>query len=284
MSRLIALTAPLPQGSSAARIVYGVGTGLDGFNYYDPNNTTTTFQPGETQIVLRQAVTADVTDVRILYGTDAVKMETRGAVARRADGTLDFTKVEPPNAWRIGRVQGVYAILEQPGVSTTGTITTQFGAIDTSDPLRMRVIPSQPQLIGLVQRVYDSSNRDYYGPVNPTNPFKPGDTVIKLDKSLPTGVFSVTIRYQGLSNSVTPSDPPRIHKVLGVYAVGEMTATKAADDTHIIPAQALSIRAVRAVYATANQSGAPDTVNPGSGPNDPPGTTRSVLPLRGSRL
>ena len=163
------------------------------------------------------------TDVRILYGTDAVKMETRGAVARKLDGTLDFRgratrtpggSVECKGSTRSGRV----------GASTTGSDHKQTGIIDTSDPLRMRVIPSQRRLIAQVQRVYDCSNRDYYGPANPTNPFKPGDTVIKLDKSLPAGVFSVTIRYQGLASGVTPSDPPRIHKVLGVYAVGEMTA------------------------------------------------------------
>ncbi|MCX8052892.1 MAG: hypothetical protein N3B12_03720, partial [Armatimonadetes bacterium] len=254
LSRLITLTSPIPKGSTNLRIVYGMGTGLDGFNYYDSDNPTTVFRPDvETQITLKQPLPVDVTDVRILYATDSV-IETRATAT-------DANHVVPPNIWRVGRVHGVYAVLEQEGASVGGGITQQTGYIDTSDPQRRRVIPSQPELIAKVLRVYDSSNRDYYGPVNPANPFRPGDTVIKLDRALPANVNTVTIRYEGLANTVTPSDPTMIRKVLGVYAVNEMTAS-VVDPTHVAPQSPLSIRSVRGVYATANQPGTADTNDP----------------------
>ncbi|MDH7602235.1 MAG: hypothetical protein QHI38_08825, partial [Armatimonadota bacterium] len=252
LTRYIALSTPLPEGANTVRIVYGVGTGLDGFNYYDPQNANTAYVFGDEQITLRYALPSDVTDVRILYGTDE-QLETRGSIA-------DPTHVVPPNIWRVGRVSGVYAIQEQDGIAQAGTVTTQTGTWDTSDPTRMTIIPSQPELIAKVLRVYDSLNRDYYGPTNPANPFKPGDKVIKLDKPLPAGVNMVTISYQGPSTTIIPSDSTVIKGILGVYAVREMSAT-VVDSTHIIPEKPLSIRSVRAVYVTANQAGTVDNTD-----------------------
>lgn len=252
LTRYIALSSPLPEGATQVRIVYGVGTGLDGFNYYDPQNADTAYVYGDKQITLRYQLPSDVTDVRILYGTDE-QVETRGSIA-------DTTHVVPPNIWRIGRISGVYAIQEQDGVAQAGATSTQSGTWDTSDATRMTVIPAQPELIAKVLRVYDSQNRDYYGPTNPANPFKPGDKVIKLDKPLPAGVNNVTISYEGPSSGIIPADSTVIKGVLGVYAVREMSATMT-DSTHIVPERPLSIRSVRAVYVTANQPGTADATD-----------------------
>ncbi|MGQ9580459.1 MAG: hypothetical protein ACUVT8_05880 [Armatimonadota bacterium] len=252
-TRYISLATPLPDGATEVRIVYGAGTGLDGPNYYHPTNTSTAYVHGDKQITLKDPLPSDVTDVRILYGTDE-ELETLGAI-------LDPTHVVPPNIWRVGRVIAAYAIQEQDGVVQAGSVvSTQVGTWDTSDPTRMTIIPTQPELIARVLRVYDNQNRDYYGPVNPANPFKPGDRVIKLDKALPAGVTTVTISYEGSSSTVIPADTTVIRGILGVYPVREMSATMV-DSTHIIPEKPLSIRSVRAVYVIANQAGTADNTD-----------------------
>lgn len=105
---LITLNNPLPNNHVGIRVVYGVGTGLDGVNYYDPNNASTTWRSDETQVVLKTPLPQGTTDVRILYGTDA-DLEIRGAA-------VDANNVAPPNIWAIGRVKSVYAIREMDGV------------------------------------------------------------------------------------------------------------------------------------------------------------------------
>lgn len=250
----IALAAPMPEDTldPAAVVIYGKEIGLNGVNYYSSTTVATAFQAGDSRITLSQPLPSSVTDVRILYGTDGV-LETRSEMPTDPD----HVQLVPSEIWRIGRVRGAYAILDQDGLAVDGQIAQQTGVVDTSDPTRMRVIPQQPEAIAQVLRVYDASNKDYYGPANPLHPFAPGDETITLDKAVPANISAVTIRYNSVSTAVAPNEPGRIRRVMGVFTTGEMGGTRI-DDNTIEPEQSLSIRSVSAAYAIANQQGVLD--------------------------
>ncbi len=170
----------------------------------------------------------------------------------------------PPDPWRIGRVRGVYAILDQPGTTAEGQITTQNGVVDNADPQRKTVIPTDAGAIAKVLRVYDASNQDYYGPSNPAIPFNPDnpdlperhDTVIRLDKALPANVSAVTIRYVSVPTAVLPRVTTNIRRVLGVFTKESMFKNTKLTDLTVSPSSPGDIRdaanSVVGTYVTAN--------------------------------
>jgi len=250
------LNRALPENANQVRIVYGVGTGLDGDNYYDPTNVATAFQLGDEDITLRKALPANVTDVRVLYGTDQQLISS----GSRVDDADDFN-VDSPNLWSISRIAAVYPIVQQGAVAVAGAETEQTGALLSTDPLRMTVVPSNRTLIKKVLRVVDAAGINYYDSATTENPYDASDDAnpyIVLTKAVPASVTgSLTIRFEPVSQSVTPYDTRAMYRVTGVYPVTTMKATNI-NDSRVAPESPYSIKEVRGVYARANQPGTTD--------------------------
>lgn len=250
---ILTLNYPLPADSNTVRIVYGVGSGLDGFNHYDPTNNMTAFREGDPSIILKTPLPTGTTDVRILYGTDS-DLQVRAA-------KVSNTSVAPNNIWTVARVRALYAIRDamlgirlddnrvtpfdptsirtvlgvypakemaaqiaedalhvkpldsQPnaflairkvrGVYATDEQTGSAGEADPDGKIR-RVVPSIPDIIGRVFRVY-ANGKDYYDPNNPETTYRTGDPYIKLSTPLDAGVTTLTINYETINLVTNPT-------------------------------------------------------------------------------
>jgi len=205
---ILTLNLRLPTDSTTVKIVYGEGSGLDGFNHYDPNNEVTAFHEGDTSVTLKTALPEGTTDVRILFGTD-VDLKTRGA------GTPGGTSVTPPNIWTIARVKGMYAIHDaMSAIKLNNTTITPYdptairevlgvypakemGAQVAEDTSRIKALNSEPTAFLAIRRVRGVYAREeQLGSPGAANP----------DGSIRTAV---------------PSNPDMIARVFRVYANGK---------------------------------------------------------------
>ena len=210
--QFISLNNPIPADANnpnrRCRVVYGVGTGLDGENLYDPNDASTVYRSGEREIVLKAPGITDksVKDVRILYATDS-SIRTRGAARVNFDGTLDFSNLTTPNMWTIGHVLDVYAIREMEAL------------VDDS----MHVSPLDYTRVREVLGVYPAKKITYN--ITPTSTvIDPGNRLHILPDN-PAAIRSVRIvraicSFTGATdanNRLVNINGTNVERILGVY-------------------------------------------------------------------
>ena len=161
--QIISLNNPIPADALVCRVVYGVGTGLDGVNLYDPNDASTAYRSGEKEIVLKAPGITDknINDVRILYATDTV-METRGAM-------VNSTTLTTPNIWSIGQVLKAYAIREMEALTVDNMRVAPLDASLIRNVLGVYPLKKITYNIATSPSVIDGNNRLHILPLRPSS-------------------------------------------------------------------------------------------------------------------
>ena len=218
----------IPQDPSAIVTVRGVyaNPGLVGTNYYDPNNSETAFEPGDTVINLATPLPPDMSEAYVEYEMSTTKVKPQTTTGLNSViGVYDNAELTGTNYYDAANPYNpgdAYITLTTPVSPELTQVYIKYGAD------RSTIIPADASQIYSVGMVYDNpehTGTNYYDPNNPDTVFNPGDSVIKLKQEVPAGIDTLYVVYRHDTVHVKPERPDLIDAVLGVYDNAAMTGT-----------------------------------------------------------